>query len=81
MDWVKAKNSGPDPKRNYTDTCYLQILCLIPCHESSAEAKREIVDLLTDKYGARTCLPPGPPNDAASSGLSKKHEIHPPGVA
>jgi len=38
MDYVETKNSRPDPKRNYTDICYLQILCLIRRLESSAEA-------------------------------------------
>jgi len=39
MDWVETKNSKADLKRNYAGTCYLQILCPIPRHESSAEAE------------------------------------------
>ena len=72
MDWVETKNSKPDLKRNYAGTCHLQILCPIPRNESSAEAGRAIVDLLTDKYGARACWGPERRKDAGGSGRITK---------
>jgi len=82
MDWVETENSRPDPKRNYTDICYLQILCPIRRLESSVEAsrrdRRSAYGKIREKAFVRS--PDGatlPPMRAGAL----KHEIHPPGVA